>query len=42
MTDPERRREGGDHGTRIALLEYSTSAIQKQLEGRPTCGGLEP
>ena len=34
MTQPEQRRyQSDDHGTRIALLEQSTSAIQKQLEG---------
>ena len=33
MTTEDRRRDTGDHGTRIALLEQSTAAIQKQLEG---------
>jgi hypothetical protein len=32
MTEHERRYDGDDHGTRIALLEQSTKAIKAQLK----------
>jgi hypothetical protein len=32
MIEHERRYDGDDHGTRIALLEQSTKAIKDQLK----------